>query len=99
MYSRPPGESRMCTPSTTANHFADAELWASRVASHAELADERLTTRLGFILTAFTARPTDSIPQATSSCSQAQATYRFLANQRVGPDDLLQPIVDCTGEA
>jgi hypothetical protein len=89
---------RMSSPSPLANHFADIDLWANRIAGHADLADERLNTRLGLILTAFTARPSDSIPQASSSCSQAQATYRFIANERVDPDDLLQPLVDATSD-
>jgi hypothetical protein len=90
---------RMSSPSSSANHFADIELWASRIAGHADLVDERLNTRLGLILTAFTARPSDSIPQASSSCSQAQAMYRFFANERIGPDDLLQPLVDATSDS
>jgi hypothetical protein len=90
---------RMSSPSPLANHFADIELWASRIAGYADLADERLNTRLGLILTAFTARPSDSIPQASSASSQAQATYRFIANERIDPDDLLQPLVDATSDA
>src|SRR5271165_2138349 len=90
---------RMSSPSSLANHFADIELWASRIAGHASLLDERLNTRLGLILTALTARPSDSIPQASASCSQAQAMYRFFANERIGPDDLLQPLADATSDA
>jgi hypothetical protein len=87
---------RMSSPSSLDFPSLDAEVWASRIASHAELADERLNTRLGLILTTLAAKPLDSIPQANSSCSQAQAMYRFFANQRVGFDDLMQPIADGT---
>lgn len=92
----------MASPSSSAsltNHFADAELWAARVASHSSLPDERLTTRLGIILAALTAKPGDSIPQASASCSQAQAMYRFFANERIDADDLLQPVVDAASDA
>jgi hypothetical protein len=90
---------RMSSPSSLAKQFADTELWAARIAGHASLPDERLTTRLGLILTAMAAKPGDSIPQASTSSSQAQAMYRFFANERIGPDDLLQPLADATTDA
>lgn len=74
----------------------NSEVWAARIASHADLPDERLNTRLGAILTALAAKPCDSIPQANPSCSQAQAMYRFFANERFDFDDLLQPLADST---
>lgn len=75
------------------------DLWASRVAAHADLADERLNTRLEKILSALAAKPADSIPQAAQACSQAKAMYRFFANQRFGSDDLLQPVIDATTDS
>ena len=84
--------------SASSAHFPqlDSALWASRIAGHAELADERLNTRLGLVLATLAAKPLDSIPQANPSYSQAQATYRFFANQRIDFDDLMQPVADGT---
>jgi hypothetical protein len=89
---------RMSSSSSSSQHIPqlDSALWASRIAGHAELADERLNTRLGLILATLAAKPLDSIPQANSSCSQAQAMYRFFANQRIEFDDLMQPVADGT---
>ena len=84
------------SPSTSDPLCLNSEVWAARIANHAELADQRLNTRLGMVITTLAAKPCDSIPQATSSCSQAQATYRFFSNQRIDFDDLLQPIADTT---
>src|ERR1700687_2616489 len=90
---------RMSSSSTLPNLIADADLWAARLAGHADLADERLNTRLGLILSALVAKPADSIPQASGAFSQAKAMYRFFANKRIDPDDLLQPVVDATIDA
>jgi hypothetical protein len=89
----------MSSPSSLTNPVADTELWASRIAGHASLPDERLNTRLGLLLTTLAAKPCDSLPQACGCSSQAQAAYRFFANQRIGLDDLLQPVVDATSDA
>jgi hypothetical protein len=90
---------RMSSPCSHTNPVDDTELWASRIAGHASLPDERLNTRLGLLLTALAAKPMDGLPQACGCSSQAQAAYRFFANQRFAPDDLLQPVVDATSEA
>jgi hypothetical protein len=89
---------RMSSPSPIIFPIADTELWASRIAGHACLADERLNTRLALVLSALAAQPSDSLPQACGDSSQAQAAYRFFANQRIAPDELLQPIADATGD-
>lgn len=80
-------------------HLDHSDLWAARVAAHADLPDERLNTRLGRILSMLAAKPADSIPQAAQACSQAKAMYRFFANKRFGPDDLLQPVADATTDS
>lgn len=89
----------MSSPSSPTNPLADSQLWASRIASHATLADERLNTRLATLLGTLAAKPLDSLPQACGSSSQAQAAYRFFANERIDPDELLQPVVDATSDA
>jgi hypothetical protein len=90
---------RMSSPSTHANPVVITDLWAERIAGHATLADERLNTRLGLLLTALVSQPSDSLPQACGSSGQAQAAYRFFANERIGPDDLLEPVADATSDA
>lgn len=85
--------------SSLSDLVATGELWAARIAGHADLADDRLNTRLGLLLTSFAARPADSFPQACQDCGQAQAAYRFFSNQRISPDELLQPVVDATIDA
>jgi hypothetical protein len=63
-------------------------VWAERVASAAELPDERLQKRLTAILVETLEHPTASIPQATGSAGQAKATYRSYANPRATAADL-----------
>jgi hypothetical protein len=53
------------------------------------LPDGRLNTRLERVLTHLAEKPLDAFPQALPDCHQAKAIYRFLANDRVGGDDLL----------
>lgn len=64
-------------------------LWAAQVAAATPLPDGRLNTRLERLLTHLADKPLDAFPQALPDCHQAKATYRFLANERVGCDDLL----------
>jgi hypothetical protein len=89
----------MSSPTVPTNPIATTDLWAARIAGHASLADERLNTRLAVLLSTLAAKPSDSLPQACGDSSQAQAAYRFFANQRIEPDDLLQPVVDATSDA
>lgn len=74
-------------------------LWAAHIAGEADFPDERLTTRLGFILQTLADKPLDAFPQATQNAGQAKALYRFLANRRLLVADFLQPLVDTTVEA
>ena len=63
-------------------------VWASQVATAADLPDERLDQRLTAILTETIEHPSASIPQAAGSAGEAKATYRFYANPRVTADSL-----------
>jgi Transposase DNA-binding/Transposase Tn5 dimerisation domain len=58
-------------------------VWASQVATAAELPDRRLETRLTTILVNTLESPSASIPEAAGDWGQTQATYRFFANPRV----------------
>jgi Transposase DNA-binding len=64
-------------------------LWAAQVAAATPLPDGRLNARLERLLTHLAQKPLDALPQALPDCHQAKASYRFLANDRVGRDDLL----------
>jgi hypothetical protein len=64
-------------------------LWAAQVAAATPLPDGRLNTRLERLLIHLAEKPLDAFPQALPDCHQAKATYRFLANDRVGCDHLL----------
>jgi hypothetical protein len=63
-------------------------VWASQLATAADLPDERLDKRLTAILVETIEHPSASIPQASGSAGQAKATYRFYANPRVTPTAL-----------
>src|ERR1700676_2242754 len=75
------------------------DVWAAKIASFAELPDQRLNARLAGVLCVLGAKPEDSIPQASGSWQQAKPIYRFLENKRVAVANLLQPIVRATAHA
>src|SRR3982751_4196205 len=58
-------------------------VWAGQIAAVAGLPDERLDKRLTAILVDTIESPSASIPEAAGDASQATATYRFYANDRV----------------
>jgi Transposase DNA-binding/Transposase Tn5 dimerisation domain len=58
-------------------------LWASQIATVADLPDERLEKRLTAILVDTLESPSASIPEAAGDEGQTTATYRFYANDRV----------------
>ena len=63
-------------------------VWATQVAAVADLPDERLDKRLTAILVDTLESPSASIPEAAGDASQATATYRFYANDRVTTEAL-----------
>jgi hypothetical protein len=69
--------------------FLPSPQWAAQVAAATPLPDARLTTRLERLLLCLADKPLDAFPQACPNFHQAKATYRFLANERFGPSDLL----------
>ncbi len=79
--------------------LSSPEFWAAEVGARAELPDERLNQRLAQILATFAQKPLDSIPQAAPTAGAAKAIYRFLDNERVRVDDLLQAVVRTTVES
>jgi len=83
---------------TTSSVLPPVDLWATQIAAYATLPDQRLNTRWANVLACLAAKPSDSIPQASNQPSQAKATYRFLENDRIRPDVLLQSFVRGTVE-
>ena len=61
-----------------------------------EFGDKRLTKRLVRIVEALGARPHDSIPAATATRAEMEATYRFFANEKVTPETILSKHFECS---
>src|SRR3954447_16166659 len=59
----------------------------------ADLGDERLDRRLVRIAEQLAKAPGTSFPKAAASDSELEATYRFLGNDRVTPEEILMPHV------
>ena len=78
---------------TTPSVLPPVDLWATQIAGYATLPDQRLNTPWANLLTCLAAKPSDSLPQASASPSQAKATFRFLENDRILPDALLPSFV------
>jgi hypothetical protein len=62
----------------------------------AEFGDARLSRRLSRLLPQLASRPSDSFPEATTTDSDLEATYRFFGNERVTPERILAPHVEAT---
>lgn len=64
--------------------------WIEEEFSGVELGDKRLTARLLQITGQFYAKPTANIPQACGGAMAAKAAYRFLDNEKVDWEAILQ---------
>jgi Transposase DNA-binding len=64
----------------------------------ADIADRRLNKRLGKVVEELGANPNLSIPAATDSRAEMEAAYRFLDNDKVTPQKILQPHFNTTLE-
>lgn len=62
----------------------------------ADLGDKRLTARLVALAERLARAPDQSFPKAAGSDAALEATYRFLGNEAVTPDAILQPHVSAT---
>jgi len=62
----------------------------------AELGDARLSRRLGLIVGAIAQRPGKSLPKALVSSAALEATYRFMSNDAVTPERILEPHIAAT---
>ena len=70
--------------------------WAQEEMQTANLGDERLNARLASFLGRLADRPGDSIPAACRGLAETMAAYRFLDNEKVTFDKVLQPHQDAT---
>jgi hypothetical protein len=59
--------------------------------ANADFGDERLTGRLEFTANQMAANPSQSFPKALASQAAREGAYRFLSNETVNPDAILQP--------
>ena len=73
-------------------------VWATQVAAVADLPDKRLDKRLTAILVDTLENPSASIPEAAGDASQATATYRFSANDRVTTEALHLGVATATAQ-
>ena len=64
--------------------------WVEEELSEVELGDRRLTARLLRMTGMFYAKPTANIPQACGSAMAAKAAYRFLDNEKVDWEAILE---------
>lgn len=76
--------------------MTSARVWAASRFETARLPDARLNRRLVKVETMLAAKSLDSINQASEDWAEAKAAYRFIENESVKPDDLIQPIADST---
>lgn len=63
----------------------------------ADFGDFRLTRRLGITLDAAMKQPDAGFPAQAASAAELEGTYRFLNNENVTPDKILEPHIICTG--
>jgi hypothetical protein len=72
--------------------------WAEEELGGARLYDPRLSRRLLELARDFYGQPQAQIPQACGSEARARAAYRFMSNQRVSMDRILEPHIASTIE-
>lgn len=56
--------------------------WLNDEVFAADFGDKRLSRRLGSIITAFSEKPTASIPLSTGSWAASKATYNFFRTKK-----------------
>jgi len=66
-----------------------AEIWACDELRGADLGDERLNLRLAKIVAALAEHPERSLPQAMANWAAVKAAYRFFANPRTQPEQIM----------
>ncbi|MBI3248524.1 MAG: transposase, partial [Deltaproteobacteria bacterium] len=64
--------------------------WVANEVAGCRLKDQRLQQRLAVIVERLGAKPTASIPAACRGWGETQATYRFLSNERIKAEEMLE---------
>ena len=64
--------------------------WVENEMKASEMADKRLDKRLSLILNSFSENPEESIPSACHGWTETQGAYRFIDNDKVGVEHILQ---------
>ena len=72
--------------------------WAEHELGEASLGDARLSRRLVKLATRLAESPSASIPQACRGWAEMRAAYRFLAQEKLDWQDILQPHWDATAQ-
>jgi hypothetical protein len=70
--------------------------WAEQELGEASLGDARLSRRLVKLATRLAESPSASIPQACRGWAEMRAAYRFLAQDKLDWQDMLQPHWDAS---
>ena len=72
--------------------------WIEQELRTVRLADQRLNSRYRVVLDRLSSKPTSSIPAACDGWAETQAAYRSFDNDRITPEQLLQPHYGATLE-
>jgi hypothetical protein len=70
--------------------------WIINEMKEADLPDKRLNDRLSEILNQFAGKPTASIPAACGGYAEMMGAYRFVNNEKVDFENVLQPHIEAT---
>ena len=81
---------------TAMDDVLDATRWAVTACADAELGEGRRTQRLVQLAHALAQRPGAALPEAWGSAAMLKAAYRFLTNDDIVPDDILQSPIEAT---
>lgn len=73
------------------DYSAETGHWVETEFNSANFHDLRLNLRFSSILKAFLNAPNESIPKAAITWKDTKAVYRFLNNEKVSPDSILEP--------
>jgi len=69
--------------------YHDPAFWAMMELNSTDLGDLRRTERLVRLVTALTANPTSSLPEACKGWGETKGAYRLLENEEVEPKMIL----------
>ena len=77
--------------SNFSSYAEDIKQWVPTEFKDANIGDVRLNRRLISIIESFCLSPSTSIPDKSGSSAKTKATYRFLNNDKVSPENILAP--------